>query len=57
MTLDEGMIRVDPETGEVLDGLDISGEELAHYGMPRRSGPYPWGPRENPDTTTWSRKG
>ena len=38
MTLDEGMIRVDPETGEVLDGIDISGEELAHYGMPRRSG-------------------
>lgn len=48
MTLDEGMIRVDPETGEVLDSIDISGEELAHYGMPRRSGRYPWGSGENP---------
>ena len=29
------------------DGL-ISGEELEHYGIPRRSGRYPWGSGENP---------
>lgn len=29
------------------DGL-ISGEELEHYGIPRKSGRYPWGSGENP---------
>ena len=27
---------------------DVNEEELKHYGMPRRSGRYPWGSGENP---------
>lgn len=40
---DEEVLFVDSETGEVVD-IDI----LQHYGMPRRSGRYPWGSGENP---------
>lgn len=35
------------EFGEVIFD-EIDGEELYHYGMPRRSGRYPWGSGENP---------
>lgn len=48
MKLDEGMMRIDPETGEILEDIDISNDSLQHYGMPRRSGRYPWGSGENP---------
>lgn len=48
MKLDEGMMKVDPETGEILEDIDISSDSLEHYGMPRRSGRYPWGSGENP---------
>ena len=37
---------VDEMTGEVLDSNDL--DILQHYGMPRRSGRYPWGSGENP---------
>lgn len=48
MKLDEGMMKIDPETGEILEDIDISDSSLQHYGMPRRSGRYPWGSGENP---------
>ena len=48
MKLDEGMMKIDPETGEILEDIDISSDSLEHYGMPRRSGRYPWGSGENP---------
>lgn len=35
---------VDENTGEVLDSEDM----LMHYGMPRRSGRYPWGSGKDP---------
>lgn len=38
------VLYVDSETGEVYEDIDI----LQHYGMPRRSGRYPWGSGENP---------
>lgn len=41
----EAMV-VDEMTGEVLDSNDL--DILQHYGMPRRSGRYPWGSGENP---------
>lgn len=40
---DDEVLFVDSETGEIVD-MDI----LQHYGMPRRSGRYPWGSGENP---------
>lgn len=40
----EQELRIDEETGEILDDIDI----LTHYGMPRRSGRYPWGSGEDP---------
>ena len=43
---DEGLY-VNTETGEVKD-TDSSLDILKHYGMPRRSGRYPWGSGENP---------
>lgn len=39
-------IVVDEHTGEILDECEI--DTLQHYGMPRRSGRYPWGSGENP---------
>lgn len=48
MKLDEGMMKIDPDTGEILEDIDISDSSLQHYGMPRRSGRYPWGSGENP---------
>ena len=44
MIMDDGLMRIDAETGEILDDMDI----LVHYGMPRRSGRYPWGSGKNP---------
>ena len=47
----------------VVDELDIeddilAGDELEHYGMPRRSGRYPWGSGENPyQRTGYFRRG
>lgn len=41
---DDEIMYVDTETGEVYSDMDI----LQHYGMPRRSGRYPWGSGENP---------
>lgn len=41
------MNKVLEEMQAILDN-DISDEELYHYGMPRRSGRYPWGSGENP---------
>lgn len=40
---DEDVFYVDTATGEIIE-LDI----LRHYGMPRRSGRYPWGSGANP---------
>ena len=39
------MNQVAEEMRAILDGADI---ELAHYGMPRRSGRYPWGSGGDP---------
>ena len=44
MIIEEHSMFVDTETGEAAESLDI----LRHYGMPRRSGRYPWGSGENP---------
>lgn len=47
MIIEDRDLFVDTETGEVAESdseLDI----LQHYGMPRRSGRYPWGSGENP---------
>lgn len=47
MIIEDRDLFVDTETGEVTESdseLDI----LQHYGMPRRSGRYPWGSGENP---------
>ena len=40
----------DPEEGKLylVNPLDDDGESLEHYGMPRRSGRYPWGSGDNP---------
>lgn len=48
MTVDENNMIIDEETGEVLGDVDISEPSLRHYGMPRRSGRYPWGSGDNP---------
>ena len=39
-------IEVDDYQDDILDDEDL--EAIAHYGMPRRSGRYPWGSGENP---------
>ena len=39
-------VEVDDYQDDVLDDEDL--EAIAHYGMPRRSGRYPWGSGENP---------
>lgn len=44
MIIEEDGLFVNTETGEAAEQLDI----LQHYGMPRRSGRYPWGSGENP---------
>lgn len=44
MIIEDKELFVDTETGEVSESMDI----LQHYGMPRRSGRYPWGSGENP---------
>lgn len=43
--MDRGIL-IDEQSGEVLD--EGSNDILEHYGMPRRSGRYPWGSGENP---------
>lgn len=50
MIIEDKDLLVDTETGEVA-WMDTSSDELdilKHYGMPRRSGRYPWGSGENP---------
>ena len=49
-TENEPIILIDQETGEVIRGLDEleSIDILEHYGMPRRSGRYPWGSGKDP---------
>lgn len=50
MIIEDKDLLVDTETGEVA-WMDTSSGELdilKHYGMPRRSGRYPWGSGENP---------
>jgi DNA-binding CsgD family transcriptional regulator len=41
---------MNPEAEEVKlhDGSDIPSDSLTHYGVPRRSGRYPWGSGEDP---------
>ena len=39
-------VEVDDYQDDILDDEDL--EAIAHYGMPRRSGRYPWGSGENP---------
>lgn len=41
---EDEMLSVDESTGEVTD----AGDTLEHYGMPRRSGRYPWGSGKDP---------
>ena len=33
---------------EEMRAVAYSGDELLHYGMPRRSGRYPWGSGDDP---------
>ena len=49
MKINDKIMLVDEETGEILDDQDPGGLDiLEHYGMPRRSGRYPWGSGDNP---------
>lgn len=43
---DDEDIEVEDYPDDILDDEDL--EVIAHYGMPRRSGRYPWGSGENP---------
>lgn len=43
---DDEDIKVEDYQDDILDDEDL--EAIAHYGMPRRSGRYPWGSGENP---------
>lgn len=49
MKINDGPMLIDEDTGEILDDQDPGGLDiLEHYGMPRRSGRYPWGSGDNP---------